>query len=658
MNGVTTLPWGAWVVLAAVPIGIIILYFLKLRRQPIEVPSTYLWKRAIEDLHVNSLLQRLRAHLLLFLQLLFVTLALIALGRPLWETRGGPAKRLIFLLDTSASMAARDGAGGGSRLDQAKAEIKQRIDALRGQDVGMLIAFSDRADVLQEFTSDKNRLLAALEGVSPTARTTNIAEALRAAAGLANPNRASTAGDVKDVQVADPLPADLEIYSDGGFAGVSQFDLGNLTPTYHAVGSSDAENVAVTAMSAERSPASNDQVETFVRIANFGTQQRAGRGVLYVDDQLVDAQAVELEAEQELALSFSTSALEGSQLRFELEIPDIQPLDNRAFATLGAQRVRSVLVVTPGNNSLLLAMETEEAKKVARLDFRTPDYLQGDEYRRRAVAGSDDLIIFDRCAPETMPPCNTFFIAALPPQQWRAGELQSPLIPIDIDRTHPLMRFLDLFSLQIVQGRVLEAPPGKTTLIDGATGPLLVLAPREGFEDLVMGFAIVSQEETGDLGLNTDWPLQRSWPVFVFNLLRHLGGSAEESFVPGVLPGETAILRLDYRGEKMEVIRPDGVSVPLDVRGSTATPFTDTELTGVYRVETAAGRKPVSFFSVNLLDPQESRLRVPAEIELGYEEVAQSSATSENQHPVWRWVLLAALGVLGVEWIVFNRRIA
>ena len=34
--------------------------FFAERRQPLEVPSTYLWARTIEDLHVNSLWQRLR----------------------------------------------------------------------------------------------------------------------------------------------------------------------------------------------------------------------------------------------------------------------------------------------------------------------------------------------------------------------------------------------------------------------------------------------------------------------------------------------------------------------------------------------------------------------------------------------------------------------
>ena len=64
------LSWWQWTILAAVPPAIVLLYFLKLKRRPLEVPSTYLWHKSIEDLHVNSIWQRLRRNLLLLLQLL------------------------------------------------------------------------------------------------------------------------------------------------------------------------------------------------------------------------------------------------------------------------------------------------------------------------------------------------------------------------------------------------------------------------------------------------------------------------------------------------------------------------------------------------------------------------------------------------------------
>jgi hypothetical protein len=79
LNALT--PW-QWAVAALVPLGIVLLYFLKLRREPLVVPSTLLWLRAREELYVNRPFKWLRYHLLLLLQLLLVALALLACARP------------------------------------------------------------------------------------------------------------------------------------------------------------------------------------------------------------------------------------------------------------------------------------------------------------------------------------------------------------------------------------------------------------------------------------------------------------------------------------------------------------------------------------------------------------------------------------------------
>ena len=69
---------------------LVALYFLKLKRTVHVVPSTLLWKKAIEDLHVNSPFQRLRASLLLLLQLLVLLAGVFALGKPMLQTTETP----------------------------------------------------------------------------------------------------------------------------------------------------------------------------------------------------------------------------------------------------------------------------------------------------------------------------------------------------------------------------------------------------------------------------------------------------------------------------------------------------------------------------------------------------------------------------------------
>ena len=115
-----------------------------------EFPSTYLWSRTIEDLHVNSLLQRLRRSLLLFLQLLAVALAAIALMRPGIRGETSGEGRMVFLLDTSASMQATDVGEDQSRFEKARELIRQRIETMNDSDTAMLITFSDRADLFSD----------------------------------------------------------------------------------------------------------------------------------------------------------------------------------------------------------------------------------------------------------------------------------------------------------------------------------------------------------------------------------------------------------------------------------------------------------------------------------------------------------------------------
>ncbi len=60
---------------------------------------------------------------------------------------------------------------------------------------------------------------------------------------------------------------------------------------------------------------------------------------------------------------------------------------------------------------------------------------------------------------------------------------------------------------------------------------------------------------------------------------------------------------------------------------------------------------------MNLFDSRESDLTPVEEIELGYETVQGSVAATPRRTQWWRLLLLAAIGILAVEWVVFNRRI-
>lgn len=684
MNWVSALsPW-QWGLMATVPLGIILLYFLKLRREPVEVPSTYLWSRTIEDLHVNSLLQRLRRSLLLLLQLLAVAVAAIALMRPGLRGETSGEGRMVFLLDTSASMQATD-IGEISRFEKAKELIGQRIESMSDTDSAMIVTFSDRAETVQAFTSDRRRLRDALSRIEVTNHPTRIIGALKAADGLANPRRTSEVGNVNDVQVADAMPADLLIYSDGRFDPVSEFNLGNLKPEYIAVGGREVQNVAVTAFSAERNVEKPSQVQAFATIANLGREPATTTATLTINGDFLDAETATLEPGDQTGLSFTIESEEAATFELKIDADDDLSLDNVAYAGLAPMRTVSVLVVTTANTPLKLGLGTPKAAKICNAEFVLPSYMETDDYQTRSTAGTDDLIIYDRCAPETMPASNTFFIGALPPSpndidsdnnaanssdvseadpssdgrassEWSWASEESPVVLVDVDRSHPLMRYLELYSLLIFNGRAINGPTGSTPLIGADIGPILVLAPRAGFQDMVLGFEIISTDADGSTMTNTNWYAERSWPVFVLNVLRNLAGAAEAAGAPSYRPGDTVRLRTESAVTSVDVQRVGGTKRTLATGPSGITEVVETELPGNYQVK--ASDRLTDLFAVNLFDRDESDIAITETIDLGYESVEATSDGLEKRKEYWRWALIAMLGLLATEWWIYTKRVA
>lgn len=650
----TLAPW-QWAVFLAIPAAIVALYFLKLRRQPVVVPSTYLWTRAIEDLHVNSLWQRLRHNVLLWLQLLVVALAMLACLRPGWRGAELEGDRFIFLVDTSASMSATD--VEPNRLEAAKRRVLELIDQMKSGDVALLVSFSDAARVEQSFTDNRSLLRQKVSRIRPTQRGSDLQEALRVASGLANPGRISE--DVGDVRVAGALPATVYILSDGGFPHVDDFALGNLRPVYVALGQPQPDNVAIVAFTAERNLERQGHLEAFARVENSGPADVASELTLSIDGRLADASRLAVPAGGESGVRFDLDTLAEGVLTLEWQRPDDLLLDNRAYAVVGTPTRARVLFVTPGNEPLELALTTSEAKRLADVTVVTPEHLVEAEYRERAAAGAYDLVIYDRCVPAAMPEANTLFIGRVPPTAlWSQGALQEQPFIVDTDRSHPLTYLVEMGSVRVIyDGFAVQGPAGSLSLFDSSIGPLLVIAQRGGFEDAVLGFELRGEDEQGRTIPKTDWPSRPSFPVFAMNVLNYLGALQGTAAVAGVPPGSPVSLRARSPVGEITVVRPSGETSLVLREGQNVFTFGGTEELGVYQVREGASPQTSQRFPVNLLDSRESNLAPRPEIQLGFETVAAQSSAQPTRRELWKLLLLASLGMLLVEWYVFNRRV-
>src|SRR5262245_27469358 len=92
---------------ATIPI-VIVFYLLKRKRVVKLVPSTLLWQKFLADTQASAPFQKLRKNWLLYLQILLLALAVLALSRPFFATKSKPARKRVIVLDGSASMQATD----------------------------------------------------------------------------------------------------------------------------------------------------------------------------------------------------------------------------------------------------------------------------------------------------------------------------------------------------------------------------------------------------------------------------------------------------------------------------------------------------------------------------------------------------------------------
>jgi hypothetical protein len=505
------LHWVIALLLFQVPIAILLLYFLKLKRKPLQVPSTFLWRKSIEDLHVNALFQWLRQNVLLLLQLLTVLLLIFAIVGIRFHGMTVKGKNYIILIDSSASMSASD--VKPSRLEWAKEEALKVIDSYGDDNFGMVIEVNSKVMLRQTSTSDREALKAAVRAIKQTHRQTQIDDAIKFAVGLANPlhsteDRAMQPRDVppgqeRTIDAPKPVPTDLHIFSDGGFADPSEATvadlnslrlgntsaLSNLQVYFHLAGNPGPENVdnvgiidfnIVRLLPTAAKPVDPNQqrLEAFVHVRNYRPDEAKVKLLLdlYVNGELqyTDQKTVTLPkrtpvddkppppkdkgSKDEEGLARPRYRAGEARLTFELPPLDIRAStvlhayldqhtdafkdDDKASLVVGMRRKAKVLHVGPDNPFLDAFFNQPATQKVSAVTRLAPGDLKKDAYRQAAASGEYDLVLFDGCIPETerdMPQANTFCLDN-PPPPWRRGSKKvKDFIPLISKKDHPLM---------------------------------------------------------------------------------------------------------------------------------------------------------------------------------------------------------------------------
>lgn len=637
---------------AGLAIPIVIFYILKIRLRRVPVSTIIFWRQIFEEKQPRSIWQHLRHLLSLLIQLAFLCLLVFALAEPFFKWEILEARRIVLVVDNSASMNATD--VSPSRLEAAKREAVKVIDALRFRDEMAIVGAGTQPLVYCGLTGHQKTLRKAIEAIPARDGPTRVNEAVELARRL----------------LADQKNRRVIVLSDGCFDGAAELaDADDVQ--WIAVGEKTG-NVGITRFQVRRSLLDPLGYEILAEVANYSDEPVECRLELDLEDDVIDVVPLKLEAGAEWSQVFEKTSAEGGRLVAKLDRADALMQDNQAWALLPRRERQPVILVTDGN---LFLQKVFEASPLVNLSVvREPP----------AQVPAGTVVVYHRKVPSQLPAGSVFVIEpAESCDFWEIGEkLENPIVTKQ-DKDSPLMAHVRLDNVLLPEARKLT-PQGKTlTLAQSITGdPLYFTIDRTAGKLLVLTVNL----DQGDL------PLRTAFPIMMTNALGWFAGTkgdlreslatgsvtevelaaSQSSVVSGQLsetekePSKTTYPEFVLRAPNGET-RP----IPSGVARAVAGPF---DQCGVWGVEiggrtmeagkTSAARvkgsqplnpstpQPLHEIACNLANRRESDLRSGEKLKSQEVSLADGFAG----RPIWFYLIATAWLLAAAEWFLYQRR--
>lgn len=609
----------AW---AALAIPIVAFYILKIRLRRMPVSTILFWQQIFEQKQPRSIWQHLRHLLSLLVQLALLGLLIFALAEPFfrWEARG--AKRLVLVVDNSASMNAND--QKPTRLGRAKREGQRLIEGLRFTDEMAIIGAGTEPKVYCGLTDHQGTLREKLNSLPATDGPTRVKEAVELARRL----------------LADQKNRKVIVLTDGGFEG-SETLAREPDIEIVSVGKQTA-NVGITRFQVRRSLTDPVGYEILAEVLNASDKPVECRLNIDLNDDPVDVVPLKLDAGARWSQTFEKTSTDGGRLVARLDRADALAADNLAVALLPKREMQPVTLVTSGNLFLQKVFEAIPLVKLALTKAPT-------------AAAPGGITVFHRSVPKKLPPGPVLVIEpSASTDLWEIGPpLANPIVTKQ-EKDSPLMAHVRLENVLMPEARQVK-PKGKAqVLVQALSGdPLYMVLERPEGKVLVVSVNIDK----------SDLPLQTAFPILMTNAMAWFVGPKGE-LRESVAAGGVAEVELPAKSlavGPLVLLAPDGEERPLPAGAGKVLvgPLDRAGVWGIVRQTPAAKSKekaapapPELEIACNLASRRETDLRPPPSLK----EARASVAGGFGGRPIWYYLIATAWLLAGLEWFLYQRR--
>ena len=535
-------------------------------------------------------LGRLRLPLIFFLQLLLLTLLILALGEPVFSLR---VSNVAIVLDNSASM-----------------------QTLENQQTRFALAQEKARELLADLgvTGKVDLYLTAPRLEKVRGATFEPAEAAGVLIALVPYDLADTSIDYQS--------------SLSQMAKERKYDRVFLITDHPAVGQTDTlrvitvgqprDNFAVSSFDISHASLVGSRLEATAEVANYSSKDERIRIALRGGGAMIASRELPVSAGKTAQATFDGFPTY-PYYEVEIEARDALPLDNRRFAVPPAVQNLRILGDSPRPQAL---------SSLRSISGVTLDLIAPQEYDKIDRSGYG-LEIFHYATPPVLPANPVLFV--LPPDENPLVDLAKPVsrpVVSSWREPHPLTRYVNFALFRPPFSRPLRPRISGESIIESPAGVLVFAAQQRGFRQAVLGFDIFPYLGRENLPVS----------VFTLNLLdwffQGSGAKGRVTGAPLTLDAQQGNFLITPRGDKI-TLRP-GVNN-----------FAATYWQGMYQVDRGARRE---LFAVNLKTTSESDLRQLSTIEL--RDISSAGSKVSTLFSIWPYLLLTSLFLLLIEWFI------
>lgn len=472
----------------------VLLYLVRRRSRKVRVSTLVFFKTLAMEHQDSAWLRRLKRLLSLLMTLAILFLIVFALARLFLRNDGAEDYRtVVILLDRSASMSVKDG-DGVTRLDAAKRILRTRLERVP-EEVGVaLVAYDERAEVVQPRTTRRRELLAHLDGIT-----------VRPVAG-----RSDTAVETARMVAGLVPPAIVWHFSDH----LLDADLAGMEMRQANMALSEVSNAGITTVQLRGIPLQNGRYDVFTKVALNRSAPKEVEARMDVSVGGVPSQVRELTLKpgSEETITLRVSGTRGQMLRLSLSsADDALALDDEVSLPLPELRPIVAAWIRPDEAEdpyTRLALSSLQ-------ESGSFELLKGNP-SAWPLSEAVDVVILDGWLPSEWPE-GLPGIVINPPSfdgsPLAAKRLSSP-IPYNEVRTenvdHPVLFRISSGRVSVTQTSLYEAAGSLNPLWFAGTDTILSAGELGGRRIVVMGFSP---------GLSEQLPLTASFPILMGNAL-------------------------------------------------------------------------------------------------------------------------------------------